>query len=315
MKIYTLTLNPAYDVHASTEHFQPFHENLAHVTSREAGGKGVNISRALTRGGTENTAVIVLGTDNATDFRLDLEKAGLNCLYLPMAGRIRENLTLHCARTGETRISFAGFPVTENVLSLVEDAMEVDEDTYITFTGRIPDGISVAAAKDFLAGLQKKGAKVVIDCKSFTLEDLFELKPWLIKPNQDEISEYFATPVETPEQAAELAKKLSEKGIENAMISLGGQGALLSCKGNVWQAVPPKIEAVSTIGAGDSSIAGFLAAAATGAIPEECLKNAVAYGTAACLTPGTQPPRQEDIADILRQIWLQRLQKNVRLNK
>ncbi|MBR6585484.1 MAG: 1-phosphofructokinase, partial [Firmicutes bacterium] len=73
MKIYTLTLNPAYDVHASTEHFQPFHENLAHVTSREAGGKGVNISRALTRSGTENTAVIVLGTDNAADFRLDLE--------------------------------------------------------------------------------------------------------------------------------------------------------------------------------------------------------------------------------------------------
>ena len=302
MKIYTLTLNPAYDVHASTEHFQPYHENLAHVTSREAGGKGVNISRALTRGGTENTAVIVLGTDNAADFQQDLEKAGLNCLYLPMAGRIRENLTLHCAQTGETRISFSGFPVTEDVLTLVEDAMDVDEDTYITFTGRIPGGISVAAAKDFLSRLRKNGAKIVIDCKSFTLEDLFELKPWLIKPNQEEISEYFGKPVETPEQAAVLAQKLSEKGIENAMISLGEQGALLAHDGKVWQAVPPRIEAVSTIGAGDSSIAGFLAAAAKGAAPEECLKNAVAYGTAACLTPGTQPPRQEDIAVILQQI-------------
>ena len=86
MKIYTLTLNPAYDVHASTEHFQPFHENLAQITSRETGGKGVNISRALVRGGTENTAVIVLGPDNAADFLQNLEKAGLNCLYLPMPG-------------------------------------------------------------------------------------------------------------------------------------------------------------------------------------------------------------------------------------
>lgn len=302
MNIYTLTLNPAYDVHASTEHFQPFHENLAHVTSREAGGKGVNISRALLQGGTENTAVIVLGTDNAADFQQDLEKAGLRCLYLPMPGRIRENLTLHCAQTGETRISFAGFPVTEAVLSQVLDAMDVDKNTYITFTGRIPSGISVAAAKDFLAQLKSKGAKIVIDCKSFTLEDLFDLKPWLIKPNQEEISEYFATIVETPEQTAVLAQKLWSKGIENAMISLGGQGALLAHDGKVWQAMPPHIEALSTIGAGDSSIAGFLAAAAKGAAPDECLKNAVAYGTAACLTPGTQPPRQTDITAILQQI-------------
>ena len=307
MKIYTLTLNPAYDVHASTEHFQPYHENLAQITSREAGGKGVNISRALVNGGAENTAVIVLGTDNAADFQQDLEKAGLNCLYLPMPGRIRENLTLHCRQTGETRISFAGFSVTEAVLEQVEAAMDVDENTCITFTGRIPGGISVAAAKDFLARLRNKGAKIVIDCKSFTLDDLFELKPWLIKPNQEEISEYFGKPVETPEQAAVLAQKLSEKGIENAMISLGEQGALLARFGKIWQAVPPGIEAVSTIGAGDSSIAGFLAAAAKGAAPEECLKNAVAYGTAACLTPGTQPPQKEDVHRILQQISINTL--------
>ena len=307
MKIYTLTLNPAYDVHASTEHFQPYHENLAQITSREAGGKGVNISRALAQGGTENTAVIVLGTDNAGDFQQDLKNAGLNCLYLPMPGRIRENLTLHCQQTGETRISFAGFSVTEAVLDQVEAAMDVDENTCITFTGRIPGGISVAAAKAFLARLRDKNAKIVIDCKSFTLADLFELKPWLIKPNQEEISEYFETAVSTPEQAAAIAQKLSDKGIENAMISLGEQGALLARSGEVWQAVPPGIEAVSTIGAGDSSIAGFLAAAAKGAAPEECLKNAVAYGTSACLTPGTQPPQKEDICRILQQISISTL--------
>ena len=95
MRIYTLTLNPAYDIHATTAHFLPCRENLANVTSRDAGGKGVNISRALHSGGTENTAVIVLGKENGGEFKESLASFGLNCLYFEKEGRIRENLTLH----------------------------------------------------------------------------------------------------------------------------------------------------------------------------------------------------------------------------
>ena len=94
MRIYTLTLNPAYDIHATTAHFLPCKENLAAVTSRDAGGKGVNISRALHSGGTENTAVIVLGKENGGEFKESLASFGLNCLYFEKEGRIRENLTL-----------------------------------------------------------------------------------------------------------------------------------------------------------------------------------------------------------------------------
>ena len=83
------------------------------------------------------------------------------------------------------------------------------------------------------------------------------------------------------------------------MISLGGDGALLACKEGVFTVHAPKIRPVSTIGAGDSSIAGFLAAAAEGKSAADCLKTAVAYGTAACLTAGTLPPRREDIHSIL----------------
>ena len=76
MKIYTITLNPAYDVHAYTEHFEPFHENLARVVSRDAGGKGVNISRALCAVECDNVAVIVMGKDNCADFKADVDAAG-----------------------------------------------------------------------------------------------------------------------------------------------------------------------------------------------------------------------------------------------
>ena len=302
MRIYTLTLNPAYDIHATTAHFLPCRENLANVTSRDAGGKGVNISRALHSGGTENTAVIVLGKENGGEFKESLASFGLNCLYFEKEGRIRENLTLHCETTGETRISFAGFAVDERILDEVEGAMEVDGDTFVTYTGRTPAGIPGESVKAFLKRLQAKGAKVVIDSKSFTLEDLFALRPWLIKPNQEEIAEYFGCEIRNLEEAAEKAKLLHEKGIANAMISLGGDGALLACKEGVFTVHAPKIRPVSTIGAGDSSIAGFLAAAAEGKSAADCLKTAVAYGTAACLTAGTLPPRREDIHSILSRL-------------
>ena len=302
MKIYTITLNPAYDVHAYAEHFAPFHENLADVTSREAGGKGVNLSRALQNGGTENTAIVVLGKDNCAEFKEELEKAGLKTLYIEKPGRIRENLTLHCADAPETRISFSGFPADDSLLTEVAELMEVDEGTVVTFTGRVASGMSMEKVKAFLKKLQKQGAKIVLDSKSFSLEDIFEVAPWLIKPNQEEISEYLNCPINTIEEAMEKARIFAQHGVTNVMVSLGEQGAMLINGDNCYIAKPPVIDAISTIGAGDSSLAGFVAAAKSGEDPAGCLKNAVTYGTAACMTEGTLPPTAEDIAAIYPQV-------------
>lgn len=302
MKIYTLTLNPAYDVHALAPQFLPGHENLAQILSREAGGKGVNISRALQSGQIPNTAVIVLGTENSGDFKASLAQSGLDAILLEKPGRIRENLTLHCGQAPETRISFAGFSVSDSILQEVLESMEVDGNTVVTFTGRIPSGICKEKAKGFLKALQEKGARIVLDCKSFTAEDVFEIRPWLIKPNQEEISEYLNFAAQTPLQVLEKASVFSSHGIPNVMVSLGAQGALLICEGHAYIATPPRVEAVSTIGAGDSTIAGFLAAVYEGREKARCLQTAVAYGTAACLTAGTLPPRQEDREKLYNQV-------------
>lgn len=300
MKIYTMTLNPAYDVHAFAESFAPHCENLAHIQSREAGGKGVNISRALYSGGTPNTAIIVLGKDNGNDFKVAL--AGKDCVFLEKEGRIRENLTLHCANAPETRISFTGFNVDDSILAEVLANMSVEEDTIITFTGRIPAGVSKEKAKDFLKQLRSKGARIVLDSKSFTTEDILEIQPWLIKPNQEEISEYLGCDVRTPEQALEKAAVFSQCGIVNAMVTLGEHGAVLLSGGKAYKATFPAVNAISTIGAGDSTIAGFIAATYAGKPVDQCLQTAVAYGTAACLTAGTLPPRREDIEKIYTQV-------------
>ena len=210
MKIYTITLNPAYDVHAYAEHFAPFHENLADVTSREAGGKGVNLSRALRNGGTEHTTIVVLGKDNCTEFKEDLASAGLTTVYLEKPGRIRENLTLHCADQPETRISFSGFPAEDSLLDEVAELMEAEGDTIVTFTGRVASGMSMEKVKAFLKGLQAKGAKIVLDSKSFNLEDIFEVAPWLIKPNQEEISEYLNCNIDKFEECVESIPSLMQ---------------------------------------------------------------------------------------------------------
>ena len=302
MKIYTLTLSPAFDLHASAQKIEVSHENLARVLTREAGGKGVNISRSLSVAGVENIAVVVLGRENGQNFKNLLQGSGLRCLYIEKEGRIRENLTIHTADGRETRISFTGFSVNRGMLEEISKAIPVDTDAVVTFTGRVPDGIDMESVRVFLLTLKARGAKLVLDSRSLSAEDICLLQPWLIKPNQEEVSQYFGCEISTFQQAEEKARIFLDHGVENTMVSLGEQGALLLTKDAVLTAVPPQIQAISTIGAGDSAIAGFLAAAAVGGNEEECLRSAVAFGTAACLTDGSQPPQKDRIDEIINKI-------------
>lgn len=301
MKIVTLTLCAAFDIHAESEKIIPGRENLAKITDHNAGGKGVNISRALNRFGADNVAVVVVGDENGDDFvkRLENENICLQIVHIP--GRIRENITIHTSNGEETRISFAGDFVPEDLLLKIAAVTDeiCDKDTVVTFTGRLPAGVSVFSAKKYIKKLQERGIRVVIDSKSFTLDDIIELKPFLIKPNEEEIEEYLGRDISDFDSAAKAARELSLSGIENVMISLGEKGAVLCSNSELYYAAAPKINAVSTIGAGDSSIAGFLYATSKGADSAERLKTAVAFGSAACLTPGTNPPDPAEVERLL----------------
>lgn len=303
MNIYTLTLSPAYDIHAYTEALIPFHEHLAEIRLRDAGGKGVNISRALNAAGVENTALVALGSENSADFRTAL--GGMNCVFFEVPGRIRENLTLHTADGRETRISFSGFSCDDSLLNFCSEQIHTESDTVVTLTGRVPDGISMDSVISFLLSQKESGAKLVIDSRSFTLDDLYRVKPWLIKPNQEEISAYLGREISTQKQAVDAAQFLVAQGIEHVMISLGSDGAILCHGKDAWIATPPCISVSSTIGAGDSSIAGFLAA--SDADPETRLKTAVAFGSAACMTAGSNPPEKEQIEQLLQNVHVKRM--------
>lgn len=305
MKIYTITLSPAYDVHANADSLALCRENLVHVKSRDAGGKGVNISRALTCNGVDNTAIVVLGRDNCTEFKSALDSDKMTYIAIEKDGRIRENLTIHVGSEGETRISFLGFALDNSIIDEVEDAICSDSDTVITFTGSVPSGVDISEIKKFLARLKNAGAKVVVDSRSFTLRDLLDVKPWLIKPNCEEIAIYSGKDVNNFADCIDFAKELCTRGIENVMISLGERGALLATDRTCVAATPPAVNALSTIGAGDSTIAGFIAAYCEGKDDMEMLRTAVSYGTAACLRSGTTPPTQADVAEIYKNVKIQ----------
>ena len=304
MKIITLTLNPAFDVHCTVPSLSLGKEHLCTITDREAGGKGVNVSRALTKNGVENLALVVLGEENGDDFCRRLEADGMHYLPLSLPGRIRENITIHPEQGEETRLSFAGFATDESLLGEVEEkiAPALSEGDVVTLTGRVPTGLSMDAVKSFLARLSARGARIVIDSRSFSLDDLRDVRPSLIKPNGEEIAEYLNCTVRAPEDVLDAARALHADGIENVMISLGAQGALLVCSDGTYLATPPAVKVISTIGAGDSSIAGFLSAVAAGNSPAEALKTAVAFGSAACLSGGTRPPEPSDVAEIRAEV-------------
>ena len=274
----------------------PYKESILKITSREAGGKGVNVSRALASVGTKNTAVIVIGRENGDEFCRLLDKDGLAVLPICREGRIRENITLHEKENPETRISFGGFSVDCTLLDEMADYIGgCDGETIVTLTGSIPSGITAKDVLDRLCALKDTGARIVIDSRSVSLDEIAEFKPWLIKPNKDEAEKYSGTKIETPDDALEIAKKLRLLGVEIVMISLGGDGAVLAAADGCFYAKAPQVSVLSTVGAGDSMIAGFTDAFVNGKSVAECLRRAVAFGTAACMCEGTNPPKEFDI--------------------
>ncbi len=306
MKCITLTLSPAFDRHCHVPQFTLYREHLATSDTLDAGGKGVNISRALCQNGVDSTAFVVMGRENADAFADALKADGLNFIPFVVDGRIRENFTIY-SDGKETRVSFSGFEcddtLLDNVYGLLEN--EIDKETIITFTGRAPAGVSLNSIKHFLKALQNQGAKIVLDSKSFeTLDDIIDVKPWLIKPNQEEISTYLGRDVNTHREILDIAREIHMRGVENVMVSLGEKGAMLVCSDGTYICTPPKTEVKSSIGAGDSSIGGFIAATILGLCAKDALCRAVAFGTAACMREGTLPPQKCDVENLMDKLQM-----------
>ena len=295
--IYTITLNSAFDLHYEMDEFIPCSENYVKKAEKFPGGKGINVSKALSALGVLSKAYVVLGKENGDEFISSLKDVSTEPFFAE--GRIRENITIHPEKGKETRISLDNFSLAENVLENVEQKLfsVLKKNDFVVFAGRIPKGIGKERILTFLSEAKKKGARLILDSNSLSLDDILNLKPFLIKPNEEEIKA-LAGNLSFPEFSA----KLNEEGIENVMISLGAEGIFYSGRKESFPVKAPKIKVLSTIGAGDSTIAGFLAGLEKGYSLKDALCLAVASGSAACLSEGTLPPKAEDIETLFKAI-------------
>lgn len=304
-KIITITLNPAFDLHYGMDKFEAKKENYVRSLSCDAGGKGINISRALLVNGIDNVAYVILGRDNGDRFERLLKADGVKYVPLYTDGSIRENITIHPENDKETRISLDNFSISDKELDELCEMLlkEIDNDTLISFSGRVPKGVEKSSVLAFLKKLSSTGAKIAIDSNSFTFDDLITVCPWFIKPNEQEISTLLGRPISTHDDAISVARELVAMGVaEEVMISLGALGAVFASKDSAFTVLVPDIRPLSTIGAGDSTVAGYIAATAEGRSLADSLRLSAAYGNAACLTEGTRPPMPESVASLYQQI-------------
>ena len=304
MKIALLTLNPAYDVHYFVPHFSVHSENYVVSSNTDCGGKGINIARALENLGIYATAFTVLGKDNCQDFEKELTKSIKNNVFFYTDGKIRENITIHEQSGKETRISLDNFSLSKAVFSEFKKSVLAftDDETIVAFAGRIPKGIEKSEVIDFLLELKSKGSYIVCDSNSFDKNDLKKINPWLIKPNEKEIMDL--TESKDFFESATALSKISS----NVLVTLGADGAVFASDDGLYTADVPSVIPVSTIGAGDSTIAGFIYSKANNFGTEDSIRFSLACGTAACLEEGTNPPRKEEIDKIFNRITIKKLQ-------
>ncbi len=298
--IVTLTANPSVD--RAVLLAEPLARHAVHRATSELeqpGGKGVNISRAAVAAGVATLAV--LPADKDSDFVRELHALGIDCQPETPTGPIRINLTITEPDGTTTKINSAGATADESLLRRLADTVlaAADDAAWVVLAGSLPPGAPDAWYADLAARLVPARARVAVDTSEGPLlalgSRLADAAPDLMKPNAEELVQLTGRPASGPEAAAEAASELIRSGAGAVLVTLGGAGAVLVRSDGAWHAPAPRIQVVSTVGAGDSSLFGYLFGDLNGASPEECLRLAVAYGSAAASLPGTTVPAPDQI--------------------
>ena len=285
--IYTITLNPSLDYVVEVK---DFHMGAVNRTAGEAimpGGKGINVSLMLKELGCESVATGFLAGFTGAEIRRLLSERDLpdNFLFLKN-GFSRVNVKLRCAE--ETELNGAGpFVSAEEKESLLGWlAQTVSNGDTIVLSGSVPRSLPSDIYGEMIRRISSENVRVVADVAGNLLKEILSYRPFLIKPNHHELGELFGCQIESRDEAVFYARKLQAKGAENVMVSLAADGAVLVTEDSVFYAEAPKGRLVNSVGAGDSSVAGFLSGWLASKDPMQALSLAVAAGSATAFSEG-----------------------------
>jgi 1-phosphofructokinase len=307
--IVTVTPNPSIDRTVTLG--TPLTRGALHrVTSvsTEAGGKGVNVARALTLAGLD--AVALLPASATDPLVAALHASGVPFRCVPTTETVRTNLAITEHDGTTTKLNERGAPLdaatvealTRSVLANAESA------TWLVLSGSLPPGVPDHWYADVVARLASYPCRVAVDTSEGPLAALVDsfdrAAPDLIKPNAEELAGVLGYSPHALEAAVaqgdlepvvSAARRLVDRGVGAVLATLGSAGAVLVDESGNWMATPPPITPRSTVGAGDASLAGYVRAEVDGAAPPQRLQMAVAYGSAATALPGSALPGPADI--------------------
>ncbi|MDT9593838.1 1-phosphofructokinase family hexose kinase [Nocardioides zeae] len=307
--ILTLTPNPSVDETVTLG--GPLERGAVQrvvSSTRQAGGKGVNISRACVAAGEPSVAVLPARPDDP--FVLELLGVGVDCRPVRTDASVRVNIAVTEPDGTTTKLNSAGATVSPDVLDELAAALRryARDAAWTVLAGSLPPGAPTDWYATLTAGLAGTGTRVAVDTSDAPLQALVAAlpgaAPTLMKPNAEELASFAGGDADEleadPHAAARAAVHLLDRGVRTVLATLGGNGAVLleqAADGSVeaWHASPPPTTVVSTVGAGDSSLFGYLLGDLRGLPAPERLALGVAYGSAAAGLPGTTIPLPDQV--------------------
>ena len=282
-RILTLTLNPALDLTVRLARLEPGEVNRSETMLTHAAGKGVNVAQVLADLGHHVTVGGFLGEDNPQAFEALIARRGFADAFIRVPGETRSNIKIaeHGGRV--TDINAPGPQVSEqaqqallNQLMLIAPGHDA-----VVVAGSLPRGVSPLWFQGLLVQLKNLGLKVALDTSGEALRVGLKASPWLIKPNTEELAEALDCPTDSVDQQAQAAERLHAEGIEHVVISHGADGVNWFSPGTALHATPPQVSVASTVGAGDSLLAGMLHGLLSFDVPETTLRRATAIAAMA----------------------------------
>jgi 1-phosphofructokinase len=299
--IVTLTPNPSADRTVSIADLQRGEVHRATASRIDPGGKGVNISRALTAHKASTLAVLPAGGPQGHLLAELLREAGIAVAIVPIGGSTRANLALVEPDGTTTKINEPGPLLSGSELEALlagAAATLADRPSWMVGSGSLPPGVDDSLYAGLVRRCHVAGVKVAVDASGAPLRLAVAAGPDLIKPNLEELEELVDQSLDRLGDVHAAGLALVSNGVGTVVVSLGGHGALLVSSSAVAYATAPVPSPLSTVGAGDALLAGYLYAAGSGSTAVQALCTGVAWGAAAVSLPGSRMPTPADVAGI-----------------
>jgi 1-phosphofructokinase family hexose kinase len=289
--IFTLTCNPAIDLELTVPEIS-FDEVLRAENSRmDCGGKGFNVSRALSTLGEKSIAMGFIGGKSGERLEAELHRMGIDTDFVKVIGDTRTNVSI-VTKPPSRYIKVNSSEPTINLEEQQEQMKKIRHlvrlNDFWVLSGSLPPGVSTGFYAEVIQEVQSKGSKALLDSSEEPMKHGIEAGPYMVKQNAAEASQLTGVKILKPIDSLEAAHRIQDYGVKVVIISFGRDGAILSWGERAWLAKPPSIVEQNPIGAGDALLAGFVWGLIQNFSPREALRTGVACGTAAASLPGTK---------------------------